>query len=133
MHGAVEEVQEGTPFFKDGGLVFLLGQLIIDILKLYGLCVIVLPAPTDAVLKHAVDGDGLLCGARHTVIPPGTGRNLFDLFPFTSAEAVRQLYVCLFSFSLLHEEQSRSPPVPPLQCAAGLRSSYLSDMVCLSV
>ena len=57
---AVEKVQETAPFLKDGSLIFLLCQLVVDILKLYCLGVIVIPDSTDAILEHSVKGNALL-------------------------------------------------------------------------
>ena len=37
---AVEVVEEITPAFKDCGLIFILGELVVDVLKLNGLCVV---------------------------------------------------------------------------------------------
>jgi hypothetical protein len=39
MHRAVKEVEERAPFLKDLRLILLLGELVVDILKLDGLCV----------------------------------------------------------------------------------------------
>ena len=68
MHGTVKKVQEAAPFLKDLGLVFLLCQLVIDILKMDGLCIIIRTDPADAVLKHTVKRNTLLCGPRYTII-----------------------------------------------------------------
>jgi hypothetical protein len=63
-----KKFRNAAPLLKDLGLVFLLCQLVIDILKLDGLCIIVFPDPADAVLKHPVKRNTLLCGPRNTVI-----------------------------------------------------------------
>ena len=39
VNRAVEIIEEITPALKDRGLIFVLGELIVDVLKLNGLCV----------------------------------------------------------------------------------------------
>ena len=67
---AVKEVEEAAPFFEDGRLVLLLGQLVIDVLELYRLRVIIVPHPADAVREHPLERDGLLRRPGNAVIPP---------------------------------------------------------------
>ena len=64
--GAVEKVEEGAPFLKNGGLVLLLGELIIDVLILDGAGVVVGLHPAGAILEHSLHGDGLLGGPGHS-------------------------------------------------------------------
>ena len=55
--GAVEKVEEGTPFLENGGLVLLLGELVIDVLILDGAGVVAGTDTAGAVLKHPLHGD----------------------------------------------------------------------------
>ena len=48
MNGAVKEIQETAPLIEDGSLIFLLCQLIVDVLKLNGLGVITVSDTADA-------------------------------------------------------------------------------------
>ena len=61
----IKEVEERTPFLKNGGLVLLLRQLIIDVLILDGTGVVAGAHPAGAVLKHPLKRDALLCRAGH--------------------------------------------------------------------
>ena len=63
--GAVEKVEKTAPFLKDGGLVLLLRQLIVDILILDGAGVVAGTDTAGAVLKHPLKRDTLLCRAGH--------------------------------------------------------------------
>ncbi len=49
MNGAVKEIQETAPLIEDGSLIFLLCQLIVDVLKLNGLGVITVSDTADAI------------------------------------------------------------------------------------
>jgi hypothetical protein len=57
MDRAVKEVQKAAPLFEDRRLVLLLGQLVIDVLKLDRAGVIVVPDTADPVREHPVKGD----------------------------------------------------------------------------
>ena len=65
VDGAVEKVEKTAPFLKDGGLVLLLRQLIVDILILDGAGVVAGADTAGAVLKHPLKRDALLCRAGH--------------------------------------------------------------------
>ena len=67
----IKEVQEAAPFLKDGRLIFLLCQLVIDILKLDCLCIIIKPYTADTIRKHPVKRNALLCRLRYAIIFPG--------------------------------------------------------------
>ena len=67
MNGAVEEVQKAAPFLEDGRFVLLLGQLVVDILKLDGLGVKAADT-ADAVGEHPVKGNRLLGGPGDPVV-----------------------------------------------------------------
>ena len=72
---AVEKVEKRAPFLKDGGLVLLLRQLIVDILILDGAGVVAGTDTAGAVLKHPLERDAFLRRAGHC----GLGR-LFAVF-----------------------------------------------------
>ena len=62
---AVEKVEKTAPFLKNGGLILLLRQLIVDILILDGAGVVAGTDTAGAVLKHPLERDALLCRAGH--------------------------------------------------------------------
>ena len=68
VNGAVKEIQETAPLIEDGSLIFLLCQLIVDVLKLNGLGVITVSDTADAIREHSLKGNGLLCSLRNTVV-----------------------------------------------------------------
>ena len=61
VDGRIEVVQELAPVFKDGFLVLVLRQLIVDILKLDGFGIVVVVDAAHAVLIHPLVWNGLLC------------------------------------------------------------------------
>ena len=61
----VEKVEKRAPFLKDGGLVLLLRQLIVDILILDGAGVVAGTDTAGTVLKHPLERNALLCRAGH--------------------------------------------------------------------
>ena len=81
VDGAVKKVQETAPFLEDRGLVLLLGQLVVDVLELDGLCVVPFAHAADPVGEHPVKGNGLLCGPRDAVIFPCGFDDFLHLFP----------------------------------------------------
>lgn len=62
MHGAVKVIQEITPRIKNGGLVLILTELVVDVLKLYGFCVMRIGDAANAVWPHTLIGDAVLRG-----------------------------------------------------------------------
>ena len=60
MDGAVKVIEEITPRIEDRGFVFVLIELIIDVLKLHCFAVIVICHPADAVREHPLKGNGIL-------------------------------------------------------------------------
>ena len=76
MNRAVEEVQETAPFLKNGRLVLVLRQLIVDVLIMDRLGVIVIRNPADTVREHPLERDRLPGRAWHPVVLP---RPLDDL------------------------------------------------------
>ena len=54
-------IEEITPALKDRGLIFILGELIVDVLKLNGLCVVAVRYTGHPVRPHPFIGDTVLC------------------------------------------------------------------------
>ena len=82
LHRTVKVVEKITPRFKDGGLVLVLAQLVIDVLKLDGLGVMGICHTADAIGPHPLIGDAVLCGLLFfigTVCPRNGGFNLLFL------------------------------------------------------
>ena len=84
---AVEKVEKRAPFLKDGGLVLLLRQLIVDILILDGAGVVAGTDTAGAVLKHPLERDAFLCRAGHR----GLGRLFAVLILFQKRNHGRHL------------------------------------------
>ena len=82
VDGTVEKIQESTPLFKNRRFILLLGQLIVNILKLDCLCVVIIPYPADPVREHPLKRDGLLCGTGDAVILTRRFHNRLDLLLF---------------------------------------------------
>ena len=93
MNGAVEEIKETTPLFKNGGLIFLLCQLIIDVLKLDCLCVIIISHTTNAIREHPLERNGLLCCSGNTIIISGFLNNFLNLLLFSLCQIYRYFYL----------------------------------------
>ncbi len=68
MDGTIEEVQETAPLIEDRSLIFLLCQLVVDVLKLNRLGVETVGDSADAIGKHSLKGNGLLGCLRYTVV-----------------------------------------------------------------
>ena len=84
MDAGIEEVQEGAPFLKDGGLVLLLGQLVVDILELDCLGVVPIRDTADTVREHSLKRNRLLRCPGNAVVPLGFLYHCFQfllLFP----------------------------------------------------
>ena len=60
MDGAVKIIEEVAPRIEDCGLVLVLVELIIDVLKLHRFAVIVICHPADTVREHPLKGNGIL-------------------------------------------------------------------------
>ena len=60
MDGAVKVIEEVAPCVKDGRLVLVLVELVIDILKLHRFAVIVICHPADTVREHPLKRNGIL-------------------------------------------------------------------------
>ena len=79
VNGCVKVVEEIAPAFKDAGLVIVLSQLVVDILKLNGFGVVVIRDAADPVRPHPLIWNGglrcprdflrvLLLAARHQLL-----------------------------------------------------------------
>ena len=60
MNRAVKIIEEITPPLKDCRLIFVLGELIVDVLKLDGLCVVAVRYAADSVRPHPFIRDTVL-------------------------------------------------------------------------
>ena len=60
MDGAVKIIEEVAPRIEDRGLVLVLVELIIDVLKLHRFAVIVVCDPANTVRDHPLKGNGIL-------------------------------------------------------------------------
>ncbi|MPM64342.1 hypothetical protein SDC9_111228 [bioreactor metagenome] len=60
--GAVKIIEEVAPAIKDGGLVLVLVELIVDVLKLNGFRVIAVRHAADAIQEHPLKRDAVLRG-----------------------------------------------------------------------
>ena len=84
VNGTVKEIQETAPLIEDGSLIFLLCQLIVDVLKLNRLGVIAVSDTADSIREHSLKGNGLLCSLRNTIVflcPFHNSFNFSLLFP----------------------------------------------------
>ena len=92
VNRAVEIIEEITPALKDRGLIFILGELIVDVLKLNGLCVVAVRYAADPVRPHSFIGDTVLRGLSFFVRAVGAGNGHFDLLLIGAG----QLFLCLY-------------------------------------
>ena len=84
MNRAVKIIEEITPPLKDCRLIFVLGELIVDVLKLNRLGVIAVSDTADSIREHSLKGNGLLCSLRNTIVflcPFHNSFNFSLLFP----------------------------------------------------
>ena len=82
MNGAVKEIQETAPLIEDGSLIFLLCQLIVDVLELNGFGVIAVCHTANPIREHSLKRDRLLCGTGDAVILTRRFHNRLDLLLF---------------------------------------------------
>ena len=109
----IEIIEEITPALEDGGLVLILRQLVIDVLKLDGFGVVGIVRQANAVRPHPLIGNRFLGGVRAAALLPGLlhqGGKLFLFLP-------RQLHF-LFRF-LICPGQSSAPPCPASPAGSG--------------
>ena len=86
VDGCVEVVEEITPAVKDSGFVFILTELVVDVLKLNGFCVVVFCYPANAVREHPLEGNGILRGSMLRVLPLRACDGGVDPFAFGSCQ-----------------------------------------------
>ena len=108
VDGTIKEVQETAPLVKDSSFIFLLCQLIVDVLKLNGLGIKIVGDSADAVGEHSLEGNGLLGSLRYTIVFLGSFHNSFNLSLLLSIQICRHLYFSCLRFLL--EKQSHLPP-----------------------
>ena len=89
VDGAIKVVEEVSPAFKDGCLVLVLVQLIIDVQKLNGLGVILCRNTADAVRPHPLVGNALLGGCFFAVRAVGSGNGIVDALSLAAGEIGR--------------------------------------------
>ena len=102
VDGRIEIIEEVAPALENGGLVLVLRQLVVDVLKLQGFGVAII-CQTDSVRPDTVIRNGLL-SSRRVFFLLGTGKNFFEPRPFLTGE---------FSF----DGQSFAPPFPSVPAA----------------
>ena len=62
MDAAVEVIEKIAPVFKNGALIVILGQLVVDVVKADGLGIDMVGHTADTVLAHFLIGNGILDG-----------------------------------------------------------------------
>ena len=111
MNAVVKVIEEIAPALKDGGLVIVLGQLIVDVLKADGLGVVLIGDAADPVRPHALIGDRRLCSARPLpLLLRSSGHERLELLLFRMGQPD-------FFSALCHEGFSS----PPACCGCSLR------------
>ena len=118
--GAVKIVEEIAPAFKDGGLVLVLAELVVDVLELDGLGVAAIRHLADAVRPHPLIGDAVLGGLFLFARAVGAGNRCLDLFSFGAGQLTPGfgLRLCRFGLPLcLCREQCHTPPCRDLPAA----------------
>ena len=124
MNGAIEKVQEAAPLIEDRSLIFLLCQLIVDVLELNCFGVVVVIHSADPIGKHSLERNGLLCGLRYAIVFLSSIHNSLNLLLLCSGEICGHLYVSCLLFLL--GKQSHLPPFQVAAVASGRRSSCSS-------
>ena len=100
MYGAIEEVQEAAPLIEDRSLIFLLCQLVVDVLKLNSLGVVAIGDSTDTIREHSLKGNGLLGCLRNTVVFFCFLNNRFNLSLLFCVEICGNSYLAFLLFLL---------------------------------
>ena len=108
MDGAIEKVQETAPLVKNGGLILLLCQLIVDVLKLNGLGVVAVGDSANAIREHSLKGNGLLGSLRNPIIFSGPFHNSLNFSLLFAIQICRHSYFPCLRF--LFEKQFAQPP-----------------------
>lgn len=99
MHTAVKEIEKSTPLVKNGRLILLCRQLIVDILKLQCLRVVTVIHTADPVREHSLKRDGLLRRPWDPVVSSGLSYNLTHLRAFFLRQMGRHFDFLRISFS----------------------------------
>ena len=86
MDAGIEEVHEEAPFLKDGGLVLVLVELVVDILKLNGFGVVIIRHAANAVGEYPLKRDAVLCGFLSFILSLSIGDCGFNLPLLRSCE-----------------------------------------------
>ena len=118
--GAVKIVEEIAPAFKDGGLVLVLAELVVDVLELDGFRVAAIRHLADAVRPHPFIGNAVLGGLFLFARAVGAGNRCLDLFAFGAGQLTpgSGLRLCRFGLPLcLCREQCHTPPCRDLPAA----------------
>lgn len=82
----IEIIEEITPRFKDRGLIFVLGKLVVDILELDGLGEIGFCDTADAIGHHALIWNTVLRRLLFFIRPVCSCDSRFDLLPFGAGQ-----------------------------------------------
>ena len=127
LNRAVEEIQETAPFIENGGFILLLCQLIVDVLKLYGLGVVAVCDPADTVREHSLKGNGLLGGLGNPIVFLCPFYNSLNFSLLLSIQICRHFYFPCLRFLL--EKQFAQPPFQVDTDAPERRNSCSSDKV----
>ena len=125
MDGTIEEIQEAAPLIKDGGFIFLLCQLIVDVLELNGLSIVVVGDSADAVREHSLEGNGLLGGLGNPIVFLCPFYNSLNFSLLLSIQICRHFYFPCLRFLL--EKQFAQPPFQVDTDAPERRNSCSSD------
>ena len=127
MDAGIEEIQEGAPFLKNGSLVLLLGQLVVDILELDCLGVVPIRDTTDTIREHPLKRNGLLRRAGNAVVSLGFLHRSLQFLLLLSGQLFRgnrSRRSCLcFSGFLFINGQFAVPPARVRPDESGLHSS----------
>ena len=112
MNRAVKIIEEITPTLKDCRLIFVLGELIVDVLKLDGLCVVAVRYAADSVRPHPFIRDTVLRRFSFFVRAVSAGNGRFDLLLI----GARQLFLCLYRLHSFFLGFSEHPMQPFFYC-----------------
>ena len=79
-------VEEVAPAVENGGLVLVLVELVVDILKLHGFRVVIVRHAAHAVGVHPLKGDAVLGGLLSLILTLGSCNRRVDLLSLGSCE-----------------------------------------------
>ena len=112
MNRAVKIIEEITPTLKDCRLIFVLGELIVDVLKLDGLCVVAVRYAADSVRPHPFIRDTVLRRFSFFVRAVSAGNGRFDLLLIGAG----QFFLCLYRLHSFFLGFSEHPMQPFFYC-----------------